>query len=176
MNERDQAIERLVKEHQGYVKSLAVTFAPMPGISDDIAQQVFLEFMESSEKWDLEKDIKPLLAGITRNISLRYWREKKKHMSPALQKLARHIQMLAQEEEEPEWRYTEKKRALSICLEKLTDKSRRIIEIYYYLGLTSDEIGSRMEMTAAAVRKALFRLRKSLKKCIEKVLAGTGYA
>lgn len=175
MNERDRTIERLVKQHQGYVKSLAVKFAPMPGISDDIAQQVFLEFMQNSEKWDMESDIKPLLAGITRNISLRYWREKKKHMSPALKKLAQHIQMLAQEEE-PEWLFEEKKRALNICLDKLTDKSRKIIEIYYYLGLTSDEIGSRMEMTAAAVRKALFRLRKSLKKCIEKVLAGTGYA
>ncbi|MFC1479098.1 RNA polymerase sigma factor [Planctomycetota bacterium] len=176
MNERNQEIERLVKEHQGFVKSLAVKFAPMPGISEDIAQQVFLEFVEHKEKWDLEKDIKPLLAGITRNISLRYWREKQKQMSPALQKLAEHIHMLAQEDDESEWHYTEKKKALDSCLDKLPEKSRKLVEIHYYLGLTSQEIGGRMAMTAEAVRKALFRLRKGLKKCIEEVLAGIGYA
>ena len=177
MNKRNQEIERLVKEHQGYVKSLAVKFAPMPGISEDIAQQVFLEFVEHKDTWDLEKDIKPLLAGITRNISLRYWREKQKQMSPALQKLAEHIHMLAQDgEDEPEWLYSEKKKALDRCLDKLPDKSRKLVEIHYYLGLTSGEIGGRMAMTAEAVRKALFRLRKGLKKCIEDVLAGIGYA
>src|SRR5919112_639611 len=60
--------------HHGYVKGLALRHAPLPGVADDIVQQVFVEFLSKTASWDLSTDIRPLLATMTRNISLRLWR------------------------------------------------------------------------------------------------------
>mgnify|MGYP006295653681 CR=1 FL=1 len=177
MNAHDAKIKELVKQHQGFVKMLSVKLAPFPGVCDDIAQQVFLEFINKKDRWDLNNDIKPLLAGITRNIALRYWRELKKNMSPELAKLAEHIKTVAgsREDSAEEQKEEQKKRALRFCLRKLQAKSRKLIEVYYYLDLTSIEIAKKMSMTADAVRRALFRLRKKLKKCIQRSLQGRDY-
>lgn len=165
MNEEKRKIEQLVQEHQGYVKSLAVKFAPMPSISDDIVQQVFLEFVESSEKWDMEKDVKPLLFGFTRNVARRYWREKIKNAPSHMKELAEHIRNLA--EDKSPARYTEEEKGfLRECLKKLPEKSRQLVNASYSLQLTSGDIARQMEIAANAVRGALFRIRKQLKKCI----------
>ena len=90
-------------------------------------------------------------------------------MPEVVRELANHIRELA-EAREVTWFEEEEKGALRRCLEKLPEKSRRLIDLHYDLGVTSVEIASQMEMKAEAVRRALFRLREQLRKCIQRVL------
>jgi len=65
--------------------------APAPGLAEDIAQQVLMEFVAKDERWDLDRDVKPLLATMTRHVALRCWRENTREMSAEIRGLAEHI-------------------------------------------------------------------------------------
>jgi RNA polymerase sigma-70 factor (ECF subfamily) len=175
MTERDTSIEAALKEHEGFVKGLALKLAPVPGIAGDIAQQVFLEFLAKREKWDLSTDLKPLLATMTRHVAQRHWRERCRSMAPEMIEVIEQIRSLT-EREEVSWYSDEEKSALRQCLEKLPEKSRNILKMHYDLGISSVDMAAQMQVRADAVRRALFRLRFQLRKCVEGSLAGESYA
>lgn len=169
MPEADPVIQEIVEAQAGFVRALALRLAPAPGLADDIAQQVFLEFITKAAQWDLTSDVRPLLAGMTRNVARRAWRDKTHELPETVRALADHIRDLA-EAREVTWYGDEEKSALRRCLDKLPDKSRQLIDLHYDLGVTSVEIARRMAMNADAVRRALFRLREQLRKCVERLL------
>ncbi len=175
MTERDAQIEAIVQAQAAFVKGLALKLAPVPGLAGDIAQQVFLEFIEKRDQWDLSGDLKPLLAGMTRIVAQRQWRERCKAMAPEMLALAEEIRSLTEREEVP-WYSEEEKGALRRCLEKLPEKSRNILKMHYDLGVSSVDMAGQMQVKADAVRRALFRLRYQLRKCVEGTLARGSYA
>src|SRR5689334_8688214 len=119
----DPNILQLVEANAGFVRALALRFAPAPGLAEDIAQQVFLEFIAKADQWDLDTDPRGLLTVMTRNVALRCWRDRTRDLSGQLRELAEHIRELA-EPEEVSWYGEEEKQALRRCLEKLPEKSR----------------------------------------------------
>jgi RNA polymerase sigma factor (sigma-70 family) len=171
MSETDPAITAIVEEQRPLVHSLAIRFAPWPGLADDITQQVFFEFINKSGQWDLTRDVRPLLVGMTRNVALRTWREHTRTLPDQLRDLAEHIRQLAEQQELPP-RGPEELNALKHCLAKLPEKSRRLLELHYYLDVASVDIARQMQMNADAVRRALFRLREQLRRCIRGLLKG----
>jgi RNA polymerase sigma-70 factor, ECF subfamily len=174
--DRNAQIESAIQVYEPFVKALAFKLAPVPGFAGDIAQQVFLEFIAKRDKWDLTSDLKPLLATMTRNVAQRHWRERCKAMAPEMIALVEEIQTLNEREEVP-WYSDEEKAALKQCLEKLPAKSRDIVKMHYDLGISSVDMAALMEVRADAVRRALFRLRCQLRKCVEgSVASGESYA
>src|SRR5262245_10937057 len=115
VRDRDHQIESAVRAHEPFVKALALRLAPIPGLAADIAQQVFLEFVEKRDIWDLSADLKPLLAGMTRNVAQRQWRQRSKAMAPEMIALAEKVRSLTENEEVP-WYTEEEKAALRQCL------------------------------------------------------------
>lgn len=170
MSDRETRIAKVTEAYGPFVRALALRLAPLPTLADDIAQQVFLEFIAKSDQWDLDEDLRPLLSTMTRHVALRCWRERTRAMSAEMRGLAEHIRQLA-EGAIVEWYRPEEQAALQQCLERLPDKSRRLVELHYHLEVSSVEIASRMQMTADAVRRALFRLRQQLRECIEAAVA-----
>lgn len=71
MNPAQTIAAQVFLSHHDFVRGVALKYAPWPGLMDDIAQQVFLEFMAKESKWDLSTDARPLLATMTRHIALR---------------------------------------------------------------------------------------------------------
>jgi RNA polymerase sigma-70 factor (ECF subfamily) len=170
MADAEPTVESLAATHAGFVRALALRFAPAPGLAEDIAQQVFLEFLAKAAQWDLTRDVQPLLAGMTRNVARRCWRDYTHKLPEQTRELAEHIRALA-EDQDVCWHDEEEASALRQCLDRLPDKSRQLVELHYFLDLTSVDIAARMAMNADAVRRALFRLRAQLRKCIQNVLA-----
>ena len=170
MADANPTVEGIIATHAGFVRGLALRFAPAPGLADDIAQQVFLEFLAKAGQWDLTRDVRPLLAGMTRIVARRCWRDHTRSLPEQTRELAEHIRALA-EDQEVAWHDEEETRALRQCLDRLPDKSRQLVELHYFVDLTSVDIAARMAMNADAVRRALFRLRGQLRKCIQGVLA-----
>ena len=61
--------------------------------------------------------------------------------------------------------------ALERCLEKLPEKSRRMLELRYEEDSSVEEVASALQSTAGSVRVMLFRIRNLLADCIEGELA-----
>lgn len=175
MNTHETLAAQLFLAHHDFVKSVALKYAPWPGLMDDITQQVFLEFLRKESQWDLEKDVRPLLATMTRHIALRLWRDRTRELPEVVQKLADHIRQLAEERESLP-RYEEEISVLRTCLQKLPEKSRELIQLYYYNGIGTPEIAHQLAMKADTVCRALSRVRDKLRDCIQRSLRQEGGA
>ena len=172
-NDHRKNVQRLIALHVGWVYTLAMKYAPSPDVAEDVAQQVFLEFLKKQHTWDLEADVRPLLAEITRLVAKRFWQARCRQMAQEMRELAEHVRMLSEERDFSPIR-DEEKDALTQCIEKLPEKSKHLIRTRYYLGANSSEIAGKLDMTPGAVRRALFRLRTKLRQCVDKQL-GTLY-
>ena len=64
--------------------------------------------------------------------------------------------------EEDSWRH-----ALSVCLDKVTERSRNVLKGRFVDGLSYEQIGEQTDMKLEAVRKSLFRLKKQVRGCVE---------
>lgn len=175
MNTEETRAAQLFLTHHDFVKGVALKYAPWPGLMEDIAQQVFLEFMSKESRWDLEKDLRPLLATMTRHVAMRLWRDRTREKPEVVQKLADHIRLLAAERELPP-RYEEEIGVLRHCLQKLPEKSRELIQLYYYSDVSTPEIAAQLEMKTDTVCRALSRVRDKLRECIQRDLNEGGQA
>ena len=171
MNSKETRAAQVFLAHYGFVKGLALKHAPWPGLAHDIVQQVFLEFARKEQQWNLDSDVKPLLATMTRFVALRYWRERTHQQPEVVRQLADHIRQLASERlDDP--RYDDELDALRICLEKLPKKTRSFVDLYYYAGNSTGEIAVRMKMKSDTVCRALCRVRGILRGCLQRSLNG----
>ncbi len=174
MRSKETIAAQVFLANHGFVEGMALKHAPWPGLADDIVQQVFLEFTAKERQWDLESDAKPLLATMTRFVALRHWREQMRQKPEMVRKLADHVRQLAGENQE-ETRYDDELTALRDCLQKLPDRTRAFIDLYYYENLSTGEIASKMHMRPNTVCRALCRMREKLRECLIRQLQG-GFA
>lgn len=175
MNSRDTHAAQAFLAHHDFVKGVALKYAPWPGLVEDVCQQVFLEFLAKELRWDLSRDLRPLLATMTRHVAMRFWRERTRQKPEVVQKLAEHIRQLA-EEREALPRYEEEITVLRACLQKLPQKSRELVELYYYNDIRTPEIAEQINMKADTVCRALSRVREKLRDCIEQSMNKGGNA
>jgi RNA polymerase sigma factor (sigma-70 family) len=131
---------------------------------------VFLEFLAKQEKWNLEQDLRPLLATMTRYVAARYWRERKRTLPNVMSELADYVRGLAAGQEGPTGE-DEKLAALRRCVEKLPDKGRTLLELYYDTGISTVDIAAQTDMHPDVVCQALCRLRGKLRDCIARALS-----
>jgi len=175
MNRHETRAAQAFLHHHDFVKGVALKYAPWPGLMEDIVQQTFLEFLAKESRWDLDQDLRPLLATMTRHVALRLWRDRTRERPDVVQKLADHIRRLAEERDTPP-RYEEEIGALRGCLQKLPDKSRELVELYYYGDVATPAIAARLDMRADTVCRALSRVRDKLRDCIRRHLHPPAHA
>lgn len=155
--------------HQDFVKGLAIHHAPWPGIADDIVQQVFLEFISKKDQWSLQSDVRPLLATMTRYVAKRYWREKVRSMPEALRVLAERLDADKKDSEE-EALYEQRRLALKACMEKMSPRSRNLIDLRYFGQMKPKQISEYLKISITNVHQTLYRIRSVLGDCISKHL------
>jgi RNA polymerase sigma-70 factor (ECF subfamily) len=80
------------------------------------------------------------------------------------------IQMLAEAAERSEGRDRATLEALQHCVERLPDRSRRLLAMRYCHEQTAEKIAVQIGVTTAAVYQALWRLRTRLRACVERYL------
>ena len=137
---------------------------------DDVAQDVYLEFHKNLDKVPADVAPQRWLKGIARNVCLNHIRRSARRGRLHREALA---ELLAATETETHRRATEGSLqiALEECCRKLPGDSRQLLDLKYQQDLPSDAIAETLSKTAEAVRVALFRIRATLKTCVQKQLA-----
>lgn len=169
MKPNELKLTQLFLEHHGFVRNCALKTAPMPGLADDIVQQVFLAFIAKADEWELENGARPLLAAMTKNIALQHWRQYVRSLPENVRKIAERMRLTTEQEIDNN-AYHDEIDALKDCIEKLPEKGKQLIRQYYFDRLTTADLSQTLDMKPATINRALCRLRNKLGECIQAAL------
>ena len=173
IGELRQRFQDLVDEHYdalwGYVGYLT------GGSRDreDLLHEAFLlAFDRLAAGIEFQGDPGRWLRGVLRNLARAWWRQKRKVPDD----LADHLKRLADRADDvPSLAASrELNAALNHCLGTLAPAERRLVAERYEQGLRVTAIAKQLRRNVATVRVQLYRIRQSLKLCVETQLARGG--
>ena len=137
---------------------------------EEIASDVFLVIWQNQKKLDINKEIKPYIAGITKNLIL------KKQRTITNQNLDIEILEKSIQDNTDVHNKTEENEKTRIIMEELKnmkEEDRKIFTSYYYSSKKIKDISRKLGISEIKVKSRLSRIRKKLKKELEK--RGYGY-
>ena len=166
--ESDQEFIRLLTAHQGPV--LAYIRSLMPGFTgaSDILQQTNITLWKKKEVFELGTNFKAWAFAIARN-----------HVMDQRKKLKRNgwlvfsedvAELFAAEAEEEEIDQDESFRALEVCLSKLRDHDRELVQKRYCESVTLEEYAGQINRSAGTLKARLFKIRAGLRRCLDRQL------
>lgn len=162
----DRQFAKTVTECQARLRAYIAGLGMPVDTVDDIAQEAFMEYYNAMDAKPRDTDELAWLKGIARNISMNHFRKEKRlknhHMKLAtmLEKTDSTLETV----HHPEARFV----ILQRCIKKLAPRSRKILLMKYRKEMLAKTIAEIMDTTSESIRMTLVRIRKALKKCIEK--------
>lgn len=136
--------------------------------AEDLAQETFLTAWKRLQGFDPESAMGPWLRGIAHNLLRNHWR---KHRAQPVGGSEELEALLHSNEGEYSavWDGREDAlQALRSCIGKLAPASRKLIRDRYEAGISIEEIATNAGRKHSATSMNLYRLRATLKTCIEK--------
>lgn len=150
----------------------AFVFSAVSGFQDaeDVAQEVALMVARRFDEYDPSRPFVAWALWLAKSQVVAYYRKRGRERlvfsDTLLDQLAA---VLAQRQPERSARQA----ALEHCLEKLPEKSRRLLDLRYVEELSMESAAQTIRSSAGAVRVMLFRIRDVLANCIQTQLAAT---
>jgi len=145
----------------------------VPNLADveDIVQQTAVDLWEKFDAYDPNQPFTPWACRFALNTA-RQWVERRQRWQILLTNGLAEELALRREALRPELeaRLTH----LEVCLHKLPEDQRAIVEGYYYRRDNIEDLAEGSGRTVAATYKALQRIRQSLQTCIERAASPEG--
>ncbi len=166
-NQNQLDLEKIIDEYSGYIYKIIENMSLAALSQEDIEEIVsdtFFIVWKNTDKLDSEKLLSSYIAGIVRNLV----REK-------IRKLQYHIDISDFENEISkdfpiDMRYEERETMQKIekSLKQMKDDDVMIFKLYYYSARKIREIAKIMNVSEFSVKSKLHRMRKKIKKDLEK--------
>jgi len=141
--------------------------ALVPNMTDaeDIVQQTAMALWEKFDTYDPAQPFTPWACRFALN-KTRQWIERRQRWQALLDRgLAEE---LAQRRQELQPEFELRLKRLEVCLRKLPQGQRSLVEGYYYERADVENLAGRTGRTVAATYKMLQRIRQSLQECVER--------
>jgi len=135
---------------------------------DDLAQETFIATYNSLEKFDPDADLRAWIYGIARNkvrMYLRRFYQQKDRMFLMSQEVMEQLTLIL--ENDGDELDNVRIENLTVCIERLPEKSKTLIQSRYFSRTTVIEIANKLQITENAVSATLYRVRAALRKCME---------
>ncbi|MFW6151933.1 MAG: sigma-70 family RNA polymerase sigma factor [Verrucomicrobiota bacterium] len=160
-----EKFEQILSESQHMVRAYIAGLGVSSDEVDDIAQEVYVAFYKGMHK--MPEDTIPIrwLKGIARNLCMNHFRKTKRKQARRYEAIAELLSE-AETSGEPSL-FAGAFESLKVCLQKLSESSRKLISLKYEKNLNAQEISRVVDMKAGAVRMAMLRIRESLRECIQ---------
>ena len=147
----------------------AYVFAALRDIHDaeDVVQQVALTAARRFEEYDAARPFVAWVMWLARSRIVDHYRKKGREKLVFSETLLERFELALVQSHQQD----ERQAALARCLEKLPEKSRRLIELRYESETSMQHVADALNSTAASVRVMLFRIRNQLAQCVKAELA-----
>lgn len=159
-------VEKAMEDYHNYIHTIIKRIC-INLYEEDIEEiyiEVFFALWKNQNKLDINKPMSSYLAGITRNLIKRKFRE-----------LSNNEDILEYEEElvskldiESVLIWQEKKNIIFNELKNLKSEQKDIFILYYYKNKSIDEISKLYNLSKSNIKIILFRIRKKIKKVLIK--------
>lgn len=167
MTPAEQFLPLLLK-HEADVKAFIGSLVLDRHRRDDIFQEVALVLWNRKDDYDPSRSFGAWARGIAAKLILKH--RERDALFPLLFS-PETIQAIAEAYARTEAIACPAAEALRHCLEKLPEKSRRLLQLRYEKNLRVEEIAGQTASTLDAIYQALSRLRARLEECIRQRLA-----
>ena len=131
---------------------------------EEIISDVFLATWKNQSKLDRDKELSAYLVGITKNLYNKKMRSKKNSVN--IESLNDNLFEIESVEYKIE--NTEKQNLIIMLIDNMKQEDKDIFMLYYYNSKTIKEIANMLNITENKVKSRLFRIRKKIKKGLEK--------
>lgn len=161
--EKRKPFAKLWLESQHALGGFICVHVPDHDLADDILQEVAELATDRFDQYDHDRPFIAWLIGIARNRIAQAYRARGKraivYSSEVLDAVTNaYIQMQPTEDDRLD--------GLRICMSKLSDRHRRVVELRYARQLTSEQIAAQVACSPRAVTSMLQRIRAALRKCV----------
>jgi RNA polymerase sigma-70 factor (ECF subfamily) len=161
----------LFLKHQGEIRAFVRAVIRDPAERDDVLQEVALVLWRELDRYDRQRPFGAWARGVTaKTILKRFDRARRQPIALSPEAIA----ALAEVQGGQPAASSAREDALRECLERLPERSRRLVTLRYGEGLTLAELAARVSSTLDAVHKALSRVREGLERCVERRLGDVG--
>jgi RNA polymerase sigma-70 factor, ECF subfamily len=174
----DDAFCRLVRIHQGRVRTFLIRYVHRPDLVDDLAQEVFLTAYHSLRTFKKDAPLGVWLLGIARHQALRHLRDEGRRRARESGRLQAILAAFQADEAErgvaDETAFEREMAALQDCLKDLPGESSQIVTEHYFQGRSLVSLAGAMGRKEGTLRVALLRIRASLRRCVQGKLSVEG--
>lgn len=165
----EQFVE-LVREHQSGLRAFVRSLGVDPMWVDDLAQEALVIAYERRQDYDENLSFRNWVWGIARHCVLNERRKVARRSRILQENITEILIATAGDSEEPEgWTDDDRARAaaLKACLEEIPERSRMLLRRRYEQEMKATDLAEEFNMNPPALRKALERIRTSLRHCME---------
>jgi RNA polymerase sigma-70 factor (ECF subfamily) len=143
--------------------------AVVPPIADaqEIVQQTAVVLWEKFDQYDASRPFAPWACRFALNIA-RQWMARRRRWKALLDGGLAEELALRRKQLRPE--FDARLLHLAHCLQKLPEKQRALVDGYYFQQSDVETLAQKAQRTVGAVYKALQRIRRQLRECIERSL------
>jgi RNA polymerase sigma factor (sigma-70 family) len=157
---------QLVHRHQAAVFKIAAGALGNRAVASDITQMTFVHAFDHLERFDVDKDFRPWLHTIARNLvrdELRRLERQYRFIAHYRHSAVPDIAKASALEDSEQALHD----ALARCMQGLQPVAADVVRLHYEQGLSLEEAGQRIGRTMVATRQLLFRARIALRACVE---------
>ena len=164
-----EEITRLFLQHQAMLQDYVQALIRDPADADDVFQDLAVLIIHKSPKAPDDQEVFPKWArGVARNVALHFWRKQRNDRLAPDTEMIEACDLAYDEADEERDLWQHRRTVLKHCMNKLTPKHRKIMDLFYGQGMKSREVAAMVQRKEAAVRMMLRRLRLSVADCVEK--------
>jgi RNA polymerase sigma-70 factor (ECF subfamily) len=163
---------RLFLANQRRFYGLLLSLVPNTADADDLLQDVSVRMWERFDDFELGTDFGAWGMQFTRHAAMKFFEARRARGK--VQFNAALLDAIADEFEAISAEVDPRAEALRGCIEKLPVESRRIVELRYAPGATTQTVADAMGRTIFTVYKSLNRIHDALLQCVRRTLAAEG--
>jgi RNA polymerase sigma-70 factor (ECF subfamily) len=158
---------RLFLQEQHRVYTFIASLLPDRIDAEEVFQEASLAIWQNQAKFDRQRAFVPWACGVARNIVLKHLRQKRRDRLRLSNEV---VEQLAQQQQLSQPILDSRLDALKLCLSRLDQQSRSLLERCYQRNRLIKEIAVEDNTTANAIYLQLRRIRQGLLDCVNRRL------
>lgn len=135
--------------------------------AEDVLQKVAINAATKFEQYDRDREFAHWLIGIAKRQVAQHFREFQRDRHTFDQSL---VDQLVDAYADVADELPDQAVALKVCIQKLNDRGKDIVDMRYQQNLKPAQIADRVGTSSTAITSLLHRIRKSLEGCVKKQL------